>query len=72
LKLSAKKKPLDKEAPGMFRPIDLNKVQRFNLTEGEQTRGPISPLAAPLLATRPSTNNVSTKFPSLFGFEHTR
>jgi len=67
LKLSAKKKPLDKEAPGMFRPIDLNKVQRFNLTEGEQTRGPISPLAAPLLATRPSTNNVSTKFPSLFG-----
>ena len=70
LKLSAKRQPLDKEAPGMFKPINLDKVQRFNLmNEGEQVRGPLSPLAAPLLATRPqaSENKINTPLSSIFG-----
>ena len=54
----------------MFKPISLDKVQRFNLmNEEEQVRGPLSPLAAPLLATRPkaSNNKINTPLSSIFG-----
>tara|TARA_B100001093_G_C26856005_1_gene1027433 strand:+ start:1672 stop:6336 length:4665 start_codon:yes stop_codon:yes gene_type:complete len=70
IKLSAKRESIDQEAVGMTKPINLDDVERFNVKDdSEQTRGSVSPLLAPFMATRPTTTNNRINAPILDVFK---
>ena len=70
MKLSAKKEPMDQDAIGMSAPINLDDVERFNVKDdSEQVRGPVSPLLAPFMATRPTATNNRINAPILDVFK---